>query len=1084
MASNILKLICAQQLAENQCFNTRCRKIHDLRFFCRVCGHNFTSPEDLAVHNTSKRHVTRCRFGEMIALCIPCDRVFVSSLAYGNHCGANSHKQHLTAAVATTSAIPAVSLFALTFAASETFTSSYRLTGGAMLCLACDSLHIGKRRYEDHIATSQHLWRVAQEFRAARDGYPPPPKPPADYRYCIICSAPVFLNLWDEHVSGENHKTAERKAGLRALIDATEQSQYDVVVTHTRGIDFGTVDVSTLAENSREAIMVFANLANSGDVVFVKVQLLHPSSIFFASPQSHTSASLGVTASPIAEVAFIPGQKRGRFENRLELYFKENVSQKTFMITRKICAAVGSVANLTVLQNESSAIPLANRHHVRIGYSDADMILGEVPEPLKAIPWIVPLDVYKVPKSISRILDEGKLRTRIEGIRSVTPGKLIAGTYTNYWRTLLHSEEHQMEEDLERFNMSGVSLETRGRLHFLRVPGLAEKRPSVMIGDLIKAITSDGKVYGGFVHNVESLDVGLHFHTAFPGSRQAHDVEFSLCRIPLRRMHQALDQDAPLGHLLFPTNENVSAGLASTDEVKPFLYNSAIANNEPQLQAVASILSQPSGSTPFIIFGPPGSGKTVTIVEAILQILRRSPQARILACAPSNSAADIIAQRLVEFGNFDNSKLFRLVAPSRMRKLVPDDLRNFTYTNHRGVFSAPSQEDLARFQVVISTCVSACIPFGIGVLRGNFSHIFIDEAGQAMEPEVMIPIKTIADANTNIVLSGDPKQLGPVIHSPIARALGLEKGYLDRLMEMEMYNPRINHGRTIVKLIKNYRSHPAILRFPNEQFYEGELQACGDREMVNQLLTWDELGGRDFPIIFHGIRGKDDREGRSPSYFNLDEASLVSEYVEKLRNLGIHDKDIGVIAPYSAQCRKLRTLFQANYPNSAISVGSAEQFQGQERTAIIISTVRSSQDEIEFDLRHTLGFVANKRRFNVAITRAKALLIIVGDPVVLSLDLLWRQFMEYVRDNSGWKGAEMDADAEEDNDSNDGGDNGGDVEYAHTMRQRAEMRLERLIERWSAVGNNFLEEGDDDEDDSEDDQGHVAADVPWRETEE
>jgi len=237
-------------------------------------------------------------------------------------------------------------------------------------------------------------------------------------------------------------------------------------------------------------------------------------------------------------------------------------------------------------------------------------------------------------------------------------------------------------------------------------------------------------------------------------------------------------------------------------------------------------------------------------------------------------------------------------------------------------------------------------------------------------------------------------------------------------------------------------------------------------------------------VLTHlALPGKDDREGRSPSYFNLDEASLVGEYVAKLRMFGMRDSDIGVIAPYSAQCRKLRTLLKANHPNSEITVGSAEQFQGQERTAIIISTVRSSQDEIEFDLRHTLGFVANKPRFNVAVTRAKALLIVIGDPVVLSLDSLWRQFMEYVRDNGGWKGTEMDIESKDGDDGDD--DNAGGGKYARIRRQRAETKLERLIERWSAIGNNPLEEGGgEDDNNEEDDQGFTAADVPWRETEE
>jgi helicase MOV-10 len=105
-------------------------------------------------------------------------------------------------------------------------------------------------------------------------------------------------------------------------------------------------------------------------------------------------------------------------------------------------------------------------------------------------------------------------------------------------------------------------------------------------------------------------------------------------------------------------------------------------------------------------------------------------------------------------------------------------------------------EELKKFRVVVSTCISASVPYGIGFPRGHFSHIFVDEAGQAAEPEVMIPIKTLANSDTNIILSGDPKQLGPIIRSNIARELGLSKSYLDRLMERDIYEHKGQHGKT------------------------------------------------------------------------------------------------------------------------------------------------------------------------------------------------------------------------------------------------------------------------------------------------
>lgn len=175
------------------------------------------------------------------------------------------------------------------------------------------------------------------------------------------------------------------------------------------------------------------------------------------------------------------------------------------------------------------------------------------------------------------------------------------------------------------------------------------------------------------------------------------------------------------------------------------------------------------------------------------QILHLNPDAHILACAPSNSAADLIAERLADLGK---NQLFRLNAPSRSKRTVPTSVLKFSLLNSSDMFCTPSLEALMRFRVVVSTCMSASIPYGIGVRRGHFTHIFIDEAGQATEPEVMIPIKDNADSATNVTLSGDSKQLGPIVRSPVARDLGLGVSYLDRLVQNPLYDEQEGKGVT------------------------------------------------------------------------------------------------------------------------------------------------------------------------------------------------------------------------------------------------------------------------------------------------
>lgn len=181
------------------------------------------------------------------------------------------------------------------------------------------------------------------------------------------------------------------------------------------------------------------------------------------------------------------------------------------------------------------------------------------------------------------------------------------------------------------------------------------------------------------------------------------------------------------------------------------------------------------------------------MIEAIRQVLAEVPGARILACAPSNSAVDILATRLG--AGLTPSDLFRFYAPSRSKDQVPHQLLPYTCINDNGNFTVPILSRLKRYGVVLSTCVSASFAAGIGIQRGHFTHIFIDEAGQATEPETFVSIKMLADQSTNVILSGDPKQLGPIIRSPMARDLGLEVSYLERLMSMQAYDLNTSYGR-------------------------------------------------------------------------------------------------------------------------------------------------------------------------------------------------------------------------------------------------------------------------------------------------
>ena len=197
----------------------------------------------------------------------------------------------------------------------------------------------------------------------------------------------------------------------------------------------------------------------------------------------------------------------------------------------------------------------------------------------------------------------------------------------------------------------------------------------------------------------------------------------------------------------------------------------------------------------------------------------------------------------------------------------------------------------------------------------------------------------------------------------------------------------------ITKLVHNLRSHQVILKLPNEIFYKWRFGSqYAHMTSSHRFVNWEHLPTRGFPIIFHGIEGKDTHEANSSSWFNPDEAQIVKMYVELLVNQTranrCRPEEIGVIAPYHRQVQKIRLLLNAHGFHET-KVGSVQEFQGSERPVIIISTVRSTDVCIPFDQKHKLGFSSNEKRFNVAVTRAQALLIMVGDPFTLETDGNW-----------------------------------------------------------------------------------------------
>jgi len=327
--------------------------------------------------------------------------------------------------------------------------------------------------------------------------------------------------------------------------------------------------------------------------------------------------------------------------------------------------------------------------------------------------------------------------------------------------------------------------------------------------------------------------------------------------------------------------------------------------------------------------------------------------------------------------------------------------------------------------VVVCSCLSAAMLVNVGLESGHFTHILIDKAGQADEPETLCALSGLVGSETRIAMAADPKQLGPFVRSPHGLEYRLNLSMFERLCDLTLYSrheEKKGSSKTtlyaeygyynpqfITKLVHNYRSHPAILYLPSQLFYDNELIASADETMRSSFCKWDELPNKnEFPIIFHGVLGIDIQEGNSPSWFNPTEAILVYNYIEKLqkfKSAGFDLSQVGVISPFRKQVEKIRTLLKGR-SMANVKVGSVEDFQGQERRVIIISLVRSNAQYVSNDLKYHLGFLKHPKRFNVAITRAQCLVIVIGNPFVIMEDEEWGEWLKFCMHNHSYVGVD------------------------------------------------------------------------------
>ena len=450
--------------------------------------------------------------------------------------------------------------------------------------------------------------------------------------------------------------------------------------------------------------------------------------------------------------------------------------------------------------------------------------------------------------------------------------------------------------------------------------------------------------------------------------------------------------------------------------------------NESQSKAVDKILS---ANELAIVHGPPGTGKTTTLIQAIKALIKKENQ-KILVVAPSNTAVDLLSEKLSEEGinvlRVGNparvsERLQRLTLEAKMAehdylketkrlKKQAMEFKNMAHKYKKSFGKSERDQRKALFdeahkimkevgnteQYIIDDIVSKTQVITATLVGANhytirnleYNTVVIDEAGQALEPACWIPILKAK----KVILAGDHCQLSPTIKSNEAAKNGLSKTLLEKCIAL--------HPESVTLLEEQYRMNENIMGYSSSVFYENKLKA---HHSVAKSLLFEN----DFPLLFIDTAGcgfEEKLEGTSST--NPDEATFVFKHINLFVN-ELNSKyetenfpSIAVISPYKQQINLLKTQFQHSSDlqqyKENISVNTIDSFQGQERDIVYISLTRSND-------KGEIGFLSDIRRMNVAMTRARKKLVVIGDSATLGKHSFYANFIEYAEKKGGYVSA-------------------------------------------------------------------------------
>lgn len=692
---------------------------------------------------------------------------------------------------------------------------------------------------------------------------------------------------------------------------------------------------------------------------------------------------------------------------------------------------------------------------------------------------------------------------------------------------------------------------SKDHLYSLRLPGVREDYPNLVTGDLLQLrvlasqsyswlrIAFEAKVY--VVHKVAGVVIvkcdalagqlkklftsvqAARFNILFTSSAFRGSAE-TIAGIERVGKHLSRPKSLTGGVLqrwLFPrlSDEEVPEDAALEERTINWYDGNLNAEQKGIARAITLVSHR---RIPFLIHGPPGTGKTKTLTETTLQILQHHDRPRILLTAPSVTAADTLALRLAP--HLGPRDMTRINDPRRTFEEVPEALLVYCTVEESATgaarFGLPDWKKLLQTKVTIiathdvhilhlckvsnlelgrwqGTTISAMMGESLSSAKLHWTHLLVDEAGQSSEAEManalllVVPslYHTDSKALPVVVLCGDTAQLGPQIDSHFARSHGLDVSLLERLSKRKLYHRQLKVLRAKARqallrgdygpdkmgdesgvkgsiassaahLVRNYRARNAsLLHVVSMLFYDDCLLPCAPSSLLD-LSRWT-FPNSQLPLLFEHINSKDEWVDEGASFYNAEEIDKVLEICISLTSKGsglVMAKEIAVLTPYREQVWRIRLKLR-KVGLGAISVGNIEVYQGAEHKISILSTVRSTPRFLDTDAKRSLGLVYERKRLCVALSRAQEALIVVGNADLLRTDPYWRSFISYAKRNLALRGQNVDMQEED-------GDQVGALEYAaRSGGPSSEKDTAYLAGRMAASALYEDEEDDDDDDD-------------------